>query len=83
MPGLTPPALLMVNQSFSAESMVLSRGFICVFVMGYKRIVHPQSADEGTEPTWFELKERPRKRAPKDQSIKRVHQAMASNFRKG
>jgi len=35
------------------------------FFWGYRGIVHPPSADEGTERTWFEPEQRPRKRVSK------------------
>ncbi len=35
------------------------------FFLGYRGIVHPPSADEGTERIWFEPEQRPRKRVPK------------------
>ena len=56
--------------------MALSAGFFGFppsFFLGYRRIVHPPSDDEGTERTWFEPEQRPRKRV----------QSMASNPRKG
>ena len=34
------------------------------FFFGYRGIVHPPSNDEGTERTWFEPEQRPRKRVP-------------------
>ena len=34
------------------------------FFLGYRGIVHPPS-EEGTERTWFEPEQRPRKRVPK------------------
>ena len=39
--------------------------FFFFFFLGYRGIVHPPSADEGTERTWFEPEQRPRKRVPK------------------
>jgi len=30
--------------------------------LGYRGIVHPPSDDEGTEQTWFEPRQQPRKR---------------------
>ena len=48
---------------------------VLFFFLGYKGIVHPPSADEGTERTWFEPEQRPRKRVPK--------RSMASNPCKG
>ena len=39
--------------------------FLFCFLLGYRGIVHPPSADEGTERTWFEPEQRPRKRVPK------------------
>jgi len=36
--------------------------FFCL--LGYRGIVHPLSDDEGTERTWFEPEQRPRKRVP-------------------
>ncbi len=44
---------------------VLPLIFFNFFLLGYKGIVHPPSADEGTEQTWFEPEQRPRKRVPK------------------
>ena len=40
---------------------------LCIFsfFLGYRGIVHPPSADEGTERTWFEPEQRPRKRVRK------------------
>ena len=35
------------------------------FFLGYRGIVHPPSDNEGTERTWFEPEQRPRKRVPK------------------
>jgi len=35
------------------------------FLLVYRGIVHPPSDDEGTERTWFEPEQRPRKRVPK------------------
>ena len=35
------------------------------FFLGYRGIVHPPSADEGTGRIWFEPEQRPRKRVPK------------------
>jgi len=68
----------MTNQSFSAEIVILSgplkmnrlwlwaiEFFFFFFFLGYRGIVHPPSADEGTERTWFEPEQRPRKRVPK------------------
>ena len=37
--------------------------FFCL--LGYRGSVHPPSADEGTERTWFEPEQQPRKRVPK------------------
>ena len=39
--------------------------FFFFFFLGYMGIVHPPSADEGTERTWFEPEQRLRKRVPK------------------
>jgi len=39
--------------------------FFFFFFLGYRGIVHPPSADEGTKRTWFEPEQRPRKRVPK------------------
>jgi len=39
--------------------------FFFFFFLGYRGIVHPPSDDEGTERTWFEPEQRPRKRVPK------------------
>ena len=39
---------------------------LCLFnFLGYRGTVHPPSDDEGTERTWFEPEQRPRKRVPK------------------
>ena len=38
---------------------------IFFFFFGFRGIVHPPSDDEGTERTWFEPEQRPRKRVPK------------------
>ncbi len=39
--------------------------FLCFFFLNYRGIVHPPSDDEGTERTWLEPEQRPRKRVPK------------------
>ena len=39
--------------------------FFFFFFLGYRGIVHPPSDDEGTERTWFEPEQRPRKLVPK------------------
>ena len=39
--------------------------FFFFFLFGYRGIVHPPSNDEGTERTWLEPEQRPRKRVPK------------------
>jgi len=46
--------------------------FFFFFFLGYRGIVHPPSADEGTERTWFE---------PNNVSLS--DQSMASNSREG
>jgi len=38
---------------------------VSFFVVGYRGIVHPPSDDEGTERTWLEPEQRPRKRVSK------------------
>ena len=43
----------------------VSQPLFLFFLLGYRGIVHPPSADEGTERTWFEPEQRPRKRVPK------------------
>ncbi len=69
-PGLSPNNGL-GNMSLSDQSMASNprKGQVkCHFVFffwGYRGIVHPPSTDEGTERTWFEPEQRPRKRVPK------------------
>ncbi len=41
----------------TASEIVVRAGFFCFFV-GYRGIVHPPSADEGTERTLFEPEQR-------------------------
>ena len=41
-----------------------SANFFFFSFLGYRGIVHPPSDDEGTERTWFEPEQRPRKRVP-------------------
>ncbi len=45
-----------------------------LFWGGYRGIVHPPSDDQGTERTWFEPEQRPRKRVPK-RSVHGKHDA--------
>ena len=60
------PALLGRNtcvMTRQASSSLLF--FFFFFFLGYRGIVHPPSDDEGTERTWLEPEQRPRKRVPK------------------
>ncbi len=46
------------------QAMELRWVFFFFFFLGYRGVVHPMSDDEGTERTWFEPEERPKKRVP-------------------
>jgi len=52
---------------FAVQPMpsMLKQPLSIYFFLGYRGVVHPPSDDEGTERTWFEPKQRPRKRVPK------------------
>ncbi len=56
-------ALAQGNSQGSAQLPTFFFSFF--FLLGYRGIVYPPSADEGTERTWFEPEQRPRKRVPK------------------
>ena len=58
--GILPLALL---------PCFISLFFFLSFRLGYRGVVHPPSDDEGTERTWFEPEQQPRKRVLSDQSM--------------
>ena len=59
-PVAAPAADCLLDHSLST-----SHFFFFFFFLGYRGIVHPPSDDEGTERTWFEPEQRPRKHVPK------------------
>ena len=68
-----PPVLQLTLKRFVIEEIAChgrllthdwTRCFF-LFFLGYRGIVHPPSDDEGTERTWFEPEQRPRKHVPK------------------
>ena len=65
----TPVADLLPLKAALVVAMLFFDSIVAVFFffffLGYREIVHPPSADEGTERTWFEPEQRPRKRVPK------------------
>ena len=55
--------LLNLNVAFHGNEYIFFIFFY--FFLGCRGTVHPPSADEGTERTWFEPEQRPRKHVPK------------------
>ncbi len=52
----------------------MSAVFFVLFLLGYRGIVHPPSDDIGTERTWFEPEQRPRKRQQFQANVSPAHQ---------